>query len=140
MKVELKFRMELTPHYAGFWVRVWAFFLDYLLIGIVFIVPGWTSGEADWYEAHGTIALVLAWLYFALFESSKLQATPGKRFLHLRIVDMEGNRISFVRAAARNLAKYFSFALLLVGVLMVPFTRRKQGLHDLVAQTVVVWG
>lgn len=81
---------------------------------------------------------MIEWLYWTVFESSSWQATPGKRMLGLRVTDMDGNRIGFGRANARYWSKILSFLILLIGFLMVAFTRRKQGLHDLIASTLVL--
>jgi len=71
-------------------------------------------------------------------ESSVRQATIGKGILGLRVTDLDGNRITFLRAAIRDLAKIISAFILLIGFIMVAFTERKQGLHDMIAGTLVV--
>jgi uncharacterized RDD family membrane protein YckC len=81
---------------------------------------------------------ILQWLYFALFESSSLQATPGKLLAGLKVTDMEGRRIGFGRATTRALAKGLSALLCYVGYIMAAFTERRQALHDIIAQTVVL--
>ena len=83
---------------------------------------------------------VLGWLYFALCESSAWQATPGKRVLGLRVTDLEGRRLGFARATGRYFGKLLSAFFLCIGFLMVAWTQRKQGLHDLLAQTLVLNG
>jgi uncharacterized RDD family membrane protein YckC len=84
------------------------------------------------------VALVVSWLYFALLESSARGATVGKMVLGLRVVDGQGNRISFLRATGRFFAKILSGMILFIGFLMVAFTERKRGLHDIIADTLVV--
>ncbi|MFT8676167.1 MAG: RDD family protein [Acetobacter sp.] len=92
----------------------------------------------NWHNASVILALVPA-LYCILFEASALSATPGKILCRLKVVTLAGARISLARAALRFVVKAFlSFPLLYIGVLMVAFTRRKQGLHDLVAKTLVI--
>ncbi|MBO1324388.1 RDD family protein [Acetobacter sp. TBRC 12305] len=92
----------------------------------------------NWHGASVILALVPA-LYCILFEASALSATPGKFLCRLKVVTLSGGRISLARAALRFVVKAFlSFPLLYIGVLMVAFTRRKQGLHDLVAGTLVI--
>jgi len=86
------------------------------------------------------VQLVLTWLYFAFCESSPWQATLGKLALGIRVVDMEGNRISFLRATGRHFAKLLSGLILMIGYVMVAFTQRKQGLHDIIASTLVLNG
>ena len=84
------------------------------------------------------IALVFAsWLYEAFMESSSYQATLGKMICGLKVTDLYGNRISFERATGRHFAKWISVAILWIGFIMVGFTERKQGLHDLIAGTLV---
>jgi uncharacterized RDD family membrane protein YckC len=78
------------------------------------------------------------WLYYAIFESSPWQATLGKRAIGLRVTDLQGRRISFGRATGRYFAKLISRVLLDIGFLMAAFTRRKQALHDLIADCLVV--
>ncbi|MCG5501713.1 MULTISPECIES: RDD family protein [Ectothiorhodospira] len=140
---------------AGFWYRLLAFVIDMViltLITIVVAVPlgfalgasmaaSGATGQEITLVAEGMgnlLSLLLGWLYYTVFESSKWQSTPGKRMLGLRVTDMDGNRIGFGRANGRYWSKILSALLLFIGYLMIAFTRRKQGLHDLIASTLVV--
>jgi uncharacterized RDD family membrane protein YckC len=86
-----------------------------------------------------TIVLLVfgSWLYEAFMESSSYQATLGKMILGMKVTDLSGNRISFGRATGRHFAKWISGMILCIGYIMVGFTERKQGLHDLLAGTLV---
>jgi uncharacterized RDD family membrane protein YckC len=84
------------------------------------------------------VILILGVIYFAMFESSAMQGTPGKRAMGLIVTDLQGNRISFLRALGRYFAKILSGLILLIGYIMVAFTERKQGLHDMIAGTLVL--
>jgi uncharacterized RDD family membrane protein YckC len=64
-----------------------------------------------------------------------MQATIGKRLLGMRVTDTSCRRISFMRATLRHFAKWLSAAILFLGFLMVTFTERRQGLHDVIATT-----
>ena len=136
------------PVYAGFWLRGGALVLDSMIllglgIGLVVVVAlidtsvlaEGDSGGADALELTGG---VISWLYYALLESSSLQATLGKRALGIRVTDLTGQQISFGRATGRYFAKVLSALTLGVGYLMAAFTERKQTLHDLVASCLVV--
>ena len=85
-----------------------------------------------------TLWLAIQWLYFALMESSKNQATLGKMALGLRVTDLNGNRISFGKATGRYFGKILSSMTLLIGYIMAAFTAKKQALHDFVAGTLVL--
>jgi uncharacterized RDD family membrane protein YckC len=58
--------------------------------------------------------------------------------LGLRVTDLEGRRISFVRASFRYAAEAGSYPLMGSGYLVAIFSRRRQALHDMVARTCVV--
>ena len=82
--------------------------------------------------------IILNWLYYACLESSKSQATLGKRIVGIKIVDYNGKRITFGRASGRHFSKLISALILGVGFLMIAFTSEKQGLHDIIAKCYVI--
>jgi len=142
-----------TTEYGGFWLRVVAYLLDAILLniafGIISMVFGITMIPANFatMDTHdamtsmGTlqlISLVVTWLYFSLMESSARGATVGKMAVGLRVVTEQGNRLSFLNATGRFFAKLVSAIILCIGFLMVAFTDRKRGLHDMIASTLVV--
>ena len=139
----------LTGHYAGFWKRLAAFVLDYAIVGVMAVLAGVVIGlfyriragapPDDTASSVGTFAVLLIWwLYYALMESSSRQATLGKMALGIKVVDEQGNPVSFARATARNVAKLLSVMILMIGYLMAGFTSRKQALHDMLAGCLVV--
>lgn len=78
-------------------------------------------------------------IYSIVLEASPMQGTIGKMALGMKVCTERGERISLVRSLVRSLVKTFiSMPFLMIGVLMVAFTPRKQGLHDLLARTLVV--
>ncbi len=86
------------------------------------------------------VVLPLVLLYYPVMESSRWQATLGKRFCGLTVVNLDGKRISFVRALVRFLAKYLSGSLFGIGFLMIAWRSDRRGLHDMIAGTLVLWG
>ncbi len=86
----------------------------------------------------GLLRMGASWLYESLMESSSYQATLGKMIFGMKVTDLYGNRISFGRATGRHFAKIISAVILFVGFIMVGFTDRKQGLHDMIAGTLVL--
>ena len=86
----------------------------------------------------GVLSAVAFLLYYPLMEGSSAQGTIGKLLCGLAVTDTFGRRISYRRAYGRVLGRIlcsFTFGL---GYLLVAFTPRKQGLHDLVAGTLVL--
>ena len=88
--------------------------------------------------AFGMLVIVVPWLYFAGFESSRSEATPGKVLMSLRVTDLDGNKPAFARTTLRFFGKFISTLIIFIGFLMIGFTRRHQGLHDKIPGTVVL--
>ena len=81
--------------------------------------------------------LLLCCLIFSLFDFSKGQGTIGKRILKIKISTINGNKLSFSKAFIRNLLKLFSI-FTIVGPCMALFTKKKQSLHDILTDTLVI--
>ncbi|MFZ5723688.1 MAG: RDD family protein [Pseudomonadota bacterium] len=145
---------EGEAEYAGFWVRAAAHILDGFIIGfasLLVLVPlmfviGWPQqamaepgrmGGAD--AVIQLISIGMAWLYYALLESSAGRSTFGKRLLGLQVSDMQGEQITFARATGRYFATLLCYITFLVGFIMAAFTARKQALHDMAVGTVVTY-
>ena len=118
-----------------------------MLLGVVSLIISVIilGGDADDASrgaqvAVNTIAFAIAWGYYAGMESSTKQATLGKMILGIVVTGVDGQRITFMRATGRHFAKILSGLLLFIGYLMVLWTARKQGLHDIMAGTLVVQG
>ncbi len=84
------------------------------------------------------IAVCINWLYYSLFESSERQATPGKMAVGIKVTSVNGRRISFLNATGRFFGKIISGMLFGIGYIMILFTEKQQGLHDIMAGTLVV--
>jgi uncharacterized RDD family membrane protein YckC/Tfp pilus assembly major pilin PilA len=129
--------------YAGFWRRFAAWAVDYVVILIGSIVLRAVAplvGIAGDTPRLTLVVIAGYFLYCALLESSPWQATLGKRALGLKVTNRRGERIGFVRAAARFVVKLLSFLTMFLGYLLVFVTRRRQALHDLIAGTLVANG
>ncbi|MCI0556277.1 MAG: RDD family protein, partial [Anaerolineae bacterium] len=61
-----------------------------------------------------------------------------KMALGIVVTDMNGNRISFGRATGRYFGKILSGLIIYIGYIMVAFTEKKQGLHDMMASCLVL--
>ena len=132
--------------YTGFWKRVAAFIIDVciLIIGslaigfVVFSLVMKIDDPARLEFMTDPLGLIIGWLYFAVMESSTSQGTVGKMALGIKVTDTEGNKISFLRATGRHFGKIISSIILGIGYIMIAFTQKKQGLHDMLAECLVV--
>jgi uncharacterized RDD family membrane protein YckC len=150
--------------YAGFWWRFLSYLIDNIIISAVttllvlpmLLIMGISvfhlAGYGDGFEPEpamifsivtiaimiGLFSKLLEWLYFAIMESSRHQGTLGKIALGIKVTDTSGRRISFARATGRYFGKILSNLLLMIGYIMAGFTDRKQALHDMLADCLVI--
>lgn len=128
--------------YAGFWIRVAAYLVDYIVLLIFQIALSYMLlGDFDFFAGDTTLNLlviIVGVVYFAGMESSSRQGTLGKIAFNLKVIDKSGNPISFMNAMGRYFAKIISALLLCIGFLMVAWDDKKQGLHDKIAETLVI--
>ncbi len=128
--------------YVGFWLRLWANFVDSLLLALVTLVPQLMFGEGAVTEAEAAREMMLSYGLSALivltfwFTSS---ATPGKMLIRARIADA---RTGEKPTARQFLIRYAAFLLALLpmglGLLWILWDERSQGWHDKIAGTVVL--
>jgi|SRR6185312_2745637 len=148
--------MDTALHYAGFWKRLAAFIIDAVIVSVGLSILGVHSAPSYMMYGHmggygsmmpyaygsmftgGLLKIVIGWIYYAWMESSKHQATLGKMALGIKVTDLHGTRVSFARATGRHFAKIISALIFGIGFLMIAFTKHKQGLHDIIAATLVV--
>jgi uncharacterized RDD family membrane protein YckC len=160
---------SLRPRYAGFWLRVLAAIIDGIVLAILskiidFFLPSPPApmqfDSLDAVLAYANTAVgptklivnaAITWAYFALQESSRAEATIGKRLLGIRITTDEGMRLGLAAASIRawpmylpNLAflaaAWLGWLLSLIGLiacLSVAVSIRKQGLHDRMAGAIL---
>jgi len=119
-------------NYASFSRRLAAAILDLLVL----VIP--VSFFGSLIPVLGGVAI---WFLYAPFlESSRAQATIGKWLLGLQVTDQEGQRLTFGSALVRSLMKLISGAMACLPHLLALFSSRRQALHDIVAESVVVYG
>lgn len=137
--------------YAGIVRRFWAMAVDRALVYVLWLLILIPLGVVEaiggaiavpfpvWgVPSVGLACLGVDWIYFAWQESSDRSATLGKRWLGLRVTDERGGPLTFRRASLRYFMKYVSAAPMMLGFAMAFFTKRKQALHDLIAETLVI--
>jgi uncharacterized RDD family membrane protein YckC len=132
--------------YAGFWLRVAASLIDtVMLLILLFPLLSFIYGMSYWTEqrpspdildiALNYIAPMLIVILFWIYKS----ATPGKLILKMKIVD--ANTLQQAKTGqliVRYLGYYLSAIPFFLGLIWVGIDKRKQGFHDMLANTVVI--
>ena len=156
--------VQAPAPFAGFWWRLLAYLIDNIIVSMaswiiilpvlgVFGISIWSLSESGYdledprvilgpifmlYGVIISVTIVINWLYYALMESSKTQGTVGKLALKIKVTDYDYKRISFARASGRYFGKIISSFIFMIGYIMIGFTEKKQGLHDIMANCYVI--
>lgn len=136
-----------TP-YASAWQRILAFVIDgiVLLIGIAFFVTllNIESALLGGMMHSSVLAEILLMelyglLYFVFFHISRFQGSIGMMVMGLVLVDEASNkRMEWRQALLRYVSQLFSVTFAFVGYLMIIWTPKKQALHDMLADSLVL--
>ena len=146
---------------AGFWVRLSAFMVDGLILGLIQFVLIYLPLMAYLYNTGiftapdpemaimavapivglSQAAVVLLYVgYFVALTAGKHQGTFGKRSMGIFVRKRDGGRVWIGSAVVRFVGYIISSIPIFLGYLMVAFQKNKLALHDLIAGTEVVYG
>ena len=159
----LETKQESTPaspetrqeqKYVGFWARFAANFLDGILISI-FVSPAsiriiylLSKGKirSDWISESACVAIAFYSVLYILSQVIllvlwyKKQASIGKMAISAKIVDARTGKASTKnQLIGRFFAYFLSFLPLGFGFLWIAFDSKKQGWHDKLAGTAVIY-
>lgn len=147
----------LTPYgqYAGLATRLVAFIIDRLIVTgittVVLFVAQFaleTFGINAWLSISQLAQVILGLLVFVVIILIAVSynlgfwllvgQTPGKRIMGVRIVRTNGERLRFRDAVVRYVG-YWVSAILFLGYLWILVDNRRQGFHDKMARTLVIY-
>ena len=159
----MTYRPELRVRPAGFISRLIAFIIDLVIIsitttiilfgiteiitffGLNILFNRWISNSVNAETINSVIRIfvvilyyVYSIVYFATFYSL-VGYSPGKYLVGLRVVRTDGFRLGFWRSVVRGIGYYLSALLLFMGFIWIIFDKNRQGLHDKIANTVVIY-
>jgi len=149
--------------YRGAGIRLLAFIVDIIVLLVILVIVSQVSGiqnvvntasdttVTSLSSGHEWIFIVVLVVYFMGFWAWRGQ-TPGKMLLKARIVKTNGSPIGIVRAVLRFVV-YFLYllvwgftgsrpiilvAIIVAVLIIIAFNKRKRGIHDFIAGTVVI--
>lgn len=118
--------------YSGFFARVCATWLDWVICGMITLGLLLTSNEGDFEIFLGVWCLydIICLTYFD-------GGTPGKKGMRMKVVNKSYEKITLKQAIIRTLSKMILWPIC-IGYLMVLFSNKKRSLHDCMAGTYVI--
>lgn len=137
--------MVMEAKTAGFWMRLWAYLIDLLVIGAitsivvkpVFYLLDVTREEYIWYAPYTIASAVVFYGYFVLM-TKLVGQTVGKMIFGLRVIADNGKPLTWGAVLFREWIGRFISVKTIVFYLLVAVVPNNKGLHDLIADTVVV--
>lgn len=140
---EIKKYDESKVEYASFLARWVAFTLDNALFAVLTVIlifpfPDFEDSlNIGLYRTFVTILLIALTIAFWVKYDG---ATPGKKLMKIKVVDADTLNVIDVKQGIKRFLSYIlSSIIFLFGFLIVVFTKRKQGLHDIISKTVVIY-
>jgi uncharacterized RDD family membrane protein YckC len=136
-------RFEQKP--AGFWVRFWAYLIDLLVISAitsiliypVFRIFDWDLQGTTWYAPIGFLTGFIFYGYF-IGMTKFFNQTIGKMIFGLRVISLKDENMPFLTIVFREWIGRFFSASIWPLYWIIGFTPKKQGLHDFIADTMVI--
>jgi uncharacterized RDD family membrane protein YckC len=147
---------DLEGHYAGFVSRLIAYFLDGIVIIVSLGATAWliqmalsvlrlqsvvdlpVLSDSGQFVLTSTTAAIIV-IFYRIFFWSVAGQTPGLKFMGLRVVTLDGKHLSLKRAALRMVGYVISTVPLYLGFAWVLIDDRRQGWHDKLARTCVIY-
>ncbi len=153
--------------YAGFWIRFIASLVDTFILALPIGIVVYFLSDGNWFDfsvyqqnlqmamsgnthaldtqPHTSIKWELLFEFLVLivtiiFWKRFRGTTPGKKFVHIKIVDAKTFQdIDNKQAITRSIGYIASSIIFFIGFFMIAFKKDKKGLHDLLASTVVIY-
>ncbi|HEY4550440.1 MAG TPA: RDD family protein [Bacillus sp. (in: firmicutes)] len=140
-----KVRNALEVKYAGFWMRFWAYLLDLLVIGSlngivvypIFRALNLSLNDANMFAPVSIVTAIIFYAYFVLMTRFFGQ-TLGKMVFGLRVISLNEQSLSWGAIMFREWIGRFISGTIIILYVVVGFLPKKQGIHDLFADTTVI--
>ena len=163
LQLQDKLGSSYELRYGGFWIRLLAFIINgillYILISIISVVifmskygqsaySSLVSSVVNSDEINNPFFGSFIWIVFltfviipVLYSTISIGVwgrTIGKAALKLKVIKPDGSRVGIIRAFGRSLAYILNYFTLGLSFLIIAFTHKKRGLHDYIADTIVI--
>ncbi|MBM7571922.1 RDD family protein [Aquibacillus albus] len=135
--------------YAGFWMRFWAYLADLIIVfsinGILLIpfrfINDGASLDIGFWTVTGILGSIMFYLYF-LFMTKAFNQTLGKMIFGLKVIREDAKPLQWSDLLFREVVGRFihrAFFITVFLYIVVGFTAEKQGVHDIIGSTRVVF-
>lgn len=144
-------KKDIELRYSGFWVRWAARMIDgvviWCIMAVIAVPVFFLVSFASMFIGMNIfiqilmafLGLAITWTYYIIM-TEKYQATVGKMAVGAKVVARDGQKLKMNNIILREtIGKFVSGLICNIGYLMAAFTRKKQGLHDFIGKSVVIY-
>lgn len=131
--------------YAGFWARFAAYLIDMIVIYAISSLLntfsfGLLNKQLDFpILGEESLSYVIVMFTYFIAMTYFFSQTLGKMIMKIKVETNKGEKLSFADVVYRELVgRLLTIFLVYLPYLAVSFTNKKKGLHDFIADTVVV--
>ena len=146
-------RQENNIYYAGFFVRLGAWIIDWILVAVLLSIIKIpllisTFGETKGYLFTEILFQFTIWdiLFYILAKSYYVAmtystgSTIGKKLMNIKVVSDKEGEVTFWNILYREtIGKYLSGLFLCIGYIIIGIDHEKRGFHDMLSDTRVVY-
>ena len=141
--------VKAEPRYAGFWMRLWAYLIDVI---VIFSISGLFTSPLSFLDSFSNYSLLGFWTASALISGliyysyflimTKLTGqTLGKMIFNLKVISENTEKLTWFDLIFREVVGRFIYNTLFIiklVYLVIAFTPKKQGIHDMIGKTIVI--
>lgn len=126
--------------------RIYSFLIDFgillildSLISVLFPFKGLFSYTYEKIDIYLIPKIsIIALFYYALLESSSLQASFGKKMMGLKVVDYDNKKISLFASFLRSISRLVSLSVFGLGIIVAFFNINRLTFHDKITKTKII--
>lgn len=135
----------LQPHYSGFWIRLWAYLIDLIVVWSVsqmiikplFLLFKVQDSGSFIFSPANIMSTLVFFLYFVLL-TKYFQQTLGKMIFGIKVIPLKNEELTWGTVLFRELVGRYICKTVFILYAVVAFTSKKQGIHDLFSDTSVI--
>jgi len=104
--------------YAGFWVRVSASFIDFIIIAPIILLVFMSAGTSNILAILIPVPVTFFYSFYFVYFNKRYGATIGKKLMKIKIVKLDGKKIGWKEAILRNSVEIILDIIATVGIII----------------------
>lgn len=139
--------------YAGFFVRLWAYIIDCVIVGCVMLIiripmfvislmfpDAFLFNHILFKFSIVDIFIYICTVSYFIFMTYRFGATAGKKVMKIKVCKEHEEKLSITDVIYREtIGRYLSGLILCIGYILIAIDGKRRSLHDMLCDTIVVY-